>query len=66
VTLDRLLVEVATQYGTIGVKVGSVGGEERNVAPEFEDCRAAAERHGVALKLVQQAALAMYRSKEQG
>jgi uncharacterized protein (DUF111 family) len=32
-------------------------GEARNLAPEFEDCRAAAARAGVPLKEVQQAAL---------
>jgi hypothetical protein len=44
------------------MKVGTQGGEERNVAPEFEDCRAAAAQHGVPLKQVQQAAMAAYRS----
>jgi len=66
VTLERASVDVETEYGTIRVKVGSLGGEERNVAPEYEDCRAAAEQHGVALKQVQQAALAMYRTKGRG
>jgi uncharacterized protein (DUF111 family) len=60
ITLERAHVPVETAYGTIRVKVGSVMGEERNVAPEFEDCRAAAEAHGVPLKQVQQAAIAAY------
>ena len=60
VCLQRHHVPVETPYGTIRVKVGSQNGEERNVAAEFEDCRAAAIEHGVPLKVVQQAALAGY------
>lgn len=61
VCLERSHTTVTTAYGTLRVKVGSMGGEERNAAPEFEDCRAAAAQHGVPLKLVQQAALMAYR-----
>jgi pyridinium-3,5-biscarboxylic acid mononucleotide sulfurtransferase len=60
VCLDRSHVAVSTAYGEIRVKVGASGGEELNAAPEFEDCRAAALKHGVAVKLVMQAALAAY------
>jgi hypothetical protein len=62
VCLERKHVSVRTPYGPIRMKVGTQGGEERNVAPEFEDCRAAAAQHGVPLKQVQQAAMAAYRS----
>jgi uncharacterized protein (DUF111 family) len=37
-----------------------LAGEFLNAAPEFEDCRAAAVKHGVALKEVQQVAIAAY------
>ena len=47
--------------GEIRVKVGMLGAEEMNAAPEFEDCKAAALKHGVALKQVQAAAIAAYR-----
>jgi hypothetical protein len=40
--------------------VGSLRGETMNAAPEFEDCRAAAAKHHVAIKQVQQAAIAAY------
>lgn len=60
VCLERRHVTVATEYGDIRLKVGTRGGEELNVAPEFEDCRAAAQKHGVAAKRVMQAALAAY------
>ncbi|MGZ6144168.1 MAG: nickel pincer cofactor biosynthesis protein LarC [Myxococcales bacterium] len=59
--LDRELVEIHTQYGPIRVKVGSLDGRRLNAAPEFEDCRQAAERHGVAVKEVLAAAVAEFR-----
>jgi len=60
VCLDRSHATVATPFGSIRVKVGTRDGEELNVAPEFEDCRAAAQEHGVAVKQVMQAAIAAY------
>ncbi|MFZ0663048.1 MAG: ATP-dependent sacrificial sulfur transferase LarE [Acidobacteriaceae bacterium] len=60
VCLERKSVTVATPYGSIRVKVGVRDGEELNASPEFEDCRTAAERHGVAVKQVMRAALAVY------
>ncbi len=61
VALDRIHTIVRTPYGDIRIKVGSRDGAELNAAPEFEDCRAAALQHNVAVKLVQQAAIAAYR-----
>ena len=58
--LDRSHITVATPYGDIRVKTGSLAGQVLNVAPEFEDCRAAASKHSVAVKQVQQAAIAAY------
>jgi pyridinium-3,5-bisthiocarboxylic acid mononucleotide nickel chelatase len=59
--LDRSHTTVFTPYGEIRIKLGSRNGEILNAAPEFEDCRAAAEKHHVAVKEVQQAAIAAYR-----
>jgi pyridinium-3,5-bisthiocarboxylic acid mononucleotide nickel chelatase len=59
--LDRAHTTVTTPYGEIRIKLGSRNGEVYNAAPEFEDCRTAAAKHNVPLKLVQQAALAAYR-----
>ena len=53
-------IAVQTAYGEIRIKVGSLAGEVMNAAPEFEDCRVAAVKRGVALKEVQQAAIAAY------
>ncbi|QHN02834.1 nickel pincer cofactor biosynthesis protein LarC [Granulicella sp. WH15] len=61
VCLERSFAKVETPYGEIRMKIGSLAGEELNSAPEFEDCKAAAAAHGVALKMVQQAAIAAYR-----
>lgn len=61
--LDRELIEVPTQYGNVRVKVGRRAGKVLNIAPEFEDCRQAAERSGVPVKEVLAAALAAFRAR---
>lgn len=58
--LDRKLVSVETEFGTINVKVAERDGRVMNVAPEFEDCRAAAVRAGVPLHVVESAARAAF------
>lgn len=60
--LDRTHVAVSTSYGQIRIKVASRSGDIYNAAPEFEDCRTAAELHKVPVKLVQQSAIAAYHS----
>lgn len=60
VCLERKHITVPTPFGEIRVKIGSRDGEELNAAPEFEDCRVAAQRHGVPVKQVMQAAMATY------
>jgi len=62
-SLERHHVAVSTAYGEIRIKVGMLDGEVMNAAPEFEDCRAAAVRCDVPLKVVQQAAVAAYASR---
>jgi uncharacterized protein (TIGR00299 family) protein len=59
--LDRHFATVQTAYGEIRIKIGLLAGEVLNAAPEFEDCRTAAVKHGVALKEVQQVAISAYR-----
>jgi uncharacterized protein (TIGR00299 family) protein len=61
--LSRRDVRVATPYGPIRCKVGSLGGKDLKAAPEFEEVRAAAERHGVPLARVREAAEKAYRSR---
>ncbi len=55
--LHREIVTVETDYGPIDVKVAWHGERVMNVAPEYRDCRRAAQAHGVPLKEVHQAAM---------
>ncbi|SEG47026.1 hypothetical protein SAMN05421819_3105 [Bryocella elongata] len=63
IVLERRFETVATKFGEIRIKLGLRGSEVFNAAPEFEDCRAAAEARDVAVKLVQQAAMAAWTNK---
>jgi uncharacterized protein (TIGR00299 family) protein len=64
--LDRKFVSVTTQYGALRIKLGVLGGEVIQVAPEFEDCRKAAEKTSVPIKAVYAAALQVYYETLQG
>ncbi len=54
--LQRSVVQVETQYGPIDVKVAQLDGRVVNEMPEFEQCRAAALKANVPLKVVEEAA----------
>jgi len=58
--LERSVCRVQTEYGPVGVKVGMLDGEVLHAWPEYDDCATLAERHGVPLSRVQQAALGAY------
>lgn len=53
--LNRRFETVTTPYGPIRMKVGSTG-EVVTVTPEYDDCRTAAMRHNVAIRVVMDAA----------
>jgi uncharacterized protein (TIGR00299 family) protein len=53
--LERKIVTVETPYGPIDVKVAHLNGRAVNEMPEYEQCREAAQRAGVALKEVESA-----------
>jgi hypothetical protein len=55
--LERRFREVQTPFGPVTVKEGLRRGEVIQHAPEFESCRQAAERAGVAVRVVYEAAL---------
>jgi len=55
--LRREFVIVTTPFGEVTVKLGRLGREIIQSAPEFESCRAAAEQAGVPVKAVYDAAL---------
>lgn len=54
--LQRTVVRVETQYGPIDVKVAHLDGRIVNEMPEFEQCRQAAAKANVPLKIVEEAA----------
>jgi hypothetical protein len=56
--LGRLWEEADTPWGRVRIKVGRLGNEVVNRAPEFEDCLRLAEVAGVPVKEVYAAALA--------
>lgn len=58
--LERESVTVETEFGRIAVKVGRMSGRVLSATPEYEECREAALRAGVALRVVQDAARAAY------
>jgi len=55
--LKRETVRVRTSFGEVDVKIGRLDGKVVQVAPEFESCRAIAQRNAVPLKQVFEAAL---------
>jgi uncharacterized protein (DUF111 family) len=63
--LDRSLVRVETQYGPIDVKVAHLNGRVVNEMPEFEQCRDAAMKAGVPLKVVEDAVRVALRVKNE-
>lgn len=58
--LRRRHETVQTRYGPVRLKIGSLGSREVRAAPEYEDCRRAAEAFGVSVQTVMQEALQRY------
>jgi len=56
--LERHHRSISTPYGEISVKVGTLRGEILQQSPEFSSCAETAEKTGIPLRLVHQAALA--------
>ncbi|MDQ3667245.1 MAG: nickel pincer cofactor biosynthesis protein LarC [Acidobacteriota bacterium] len=54
--LEREIVQVETEYGPIDVKVARLNGNVVNEMPEYEQCRAAALKSDVPLRVVESAA----------
>jgi pyridinium-3,5-bisthiocarboxylic acid mononucleotide nickel chelatase len=61
--LRREMTQVKTAFGEIAVKRGTLNGQTIHLAPEFESCRAAAERAQVTTREVFEAAVAALRRK---
>ena len=62
--LQRQWQEVQTQYGPIRIKIGRRGGKVVTASPEYEDCAAAAQKHGAALRTVTAAATAAWQGQQ--
>lgn len=62
--LTRAQQTVETVFGPIGIKTGRLDGRTATCSVEFEDCREAAERHGVPVKDVMSAAMAAYKQAD--
>ncbi|HEX6728845.1 MAG TPA: nickel pincer cofactor biosynthesis protein LarC [Pyrinomonadaceae bacterium] len=64
--LARSIVRVETPYGLIDVKVAQLNGQVVNEMPEFDQCRNAAARAGVPVKVVEDAVrVALANSKKE-
>ncbi|MFC2033144.1 nickel pincer cofactor biosynthesis protein LarC [Chloroflexota bacterium] len=48
--LSRQIVSMKTRFGEIKVKIGKVGNQITNIAPEYESCKEIAAKHGIPLK----------------
>ncbi len=59
--LTRRFVPVTTPGGVIRMKVAEIGAGWEKAAPEYEDCKAIAQRTGYPLKTVMEDALMAYR-----
>jgi uncharacterized protein (TIGR00299 family) protein len=59
--LTRRFVPVRTHGGVVRMKVAEVGAGWEKAAPEYEDCKAIAQRTGYPLKTVMEEALMAYR-----
>ncbi|NOQ40116.1 MAG: nickel pincer cofactor biosynthesis protein LarC [Anaerolineales bacterium] len=52
--LPRTIREVKTPYGKIRVKIAEISPDLNKISPEFEDCRRAAQEHGIPISHVYQ------------
>jgi uncharacterized protein (DUF111 family) len=55
--LQRETIEVETPWGRVRLKLGRLGGEVVNAAPEYDDCLRLARQHGVPVKDVHASAV---------
>jgi len=58
--LARRWKNVATPWGDVRIKIGSMDGTVTNYAPEYEDCRRIAAQNNLPLKTVMQEAMRSY------
>lgn len=61
--LQRDIWKIRVLGEEVGIKTGTLRGDEVNVQPEFSDCLRVAEKKGLPVKLIHQLALGQYLSK---
>jgi len=66
IVLDRTVRNVTTPWGQVSVKIGTFEGETVSVSPEYDQCRQLADRAGVPVKRVYEAAIAAAFKENQG
>jgi uncharacterized protein (TIGR00299 family) protein len=62
VKLTREWQEVTTRWGKVRIKIGKIKNKVYNIKPEYADCKAVAEKHGVPLKEVWQEAFMVFKN----
>lgn len=60
ICLQREIVTVETEFGTISLKIARSNGEVMNIQPEYEDCKSAAVKHHLPFKKVRDAAVVAF------
>ncbi|HVF87477.1 MAG TPA: nickel insertion protein, partial [Pyrinomonadaceae bacterium] len=58
--LEREIVPVETEFGKIDVKVARFNGRVNSATPEYEQCRAAAHKANIPLRIVEAATRAAF------
>lgn len=65
ICLQREITRIETEFGQISLKIARRDGEVMNIQPEYEDCKAAAAKHGVPIKRVRDAAVVAFYASPQ-
>jgi hypothetical protein len=60
-SLPRTIREVETPYGKIRVKIAEISPNLNKISPEFEDCRRAAQEHGIPITQIYQETIRSFR-----
>ncbi|MEW6258313.1 MAG: nickel pincer cofactor biosynthesis protein LarC [Thermodesulfobacteriota bacterium] len=60
IKLPREIRSIETRFGAIRMKIGWMNGKTVQAAPEYEDCRLAAQRYGVSVRSVMAEACATF------
>jgi hypothetical protein len=60
-SLPRTIREVETPYGKIRVKIAEFSPNLKKISPEFEDCRRAAQEHGIPITQIYQETIRSFR-----